>query len=325
MMQVQTVETANGTKRIPGAQRSRFKELMRQYRAHKYLLLMLIPGLAYYALFHYGPIYGVQLAFKNYRIVDGIWGSPWVGLKHFIYMFNGSPDFMNILANTIIISTYRLIFEFPMPILLALILNEIRFVRFKKISQTILYLPHFLSWVIMAGVLTTMLSPSIGIVNYVLGWFGVDPIYFLGDKAWFRPTLIATNIWKEVGWDSILYMAAIVTVDTEQYEAAIIDGAKRWQQIVYITIPSIMHVIAIVFLLTVGQIMDAGFDQIFNLYNPRVYEVSDIIDTYVYRIGLVSMRYDFATAVGLFKNVVGLILILATNYAVKKMGQEGLY
>lgn len=305
--------------------KQRFLEKKRQYIRNKYLLLMLLPVLLWYAIFHYAPLYGIQLAFKDFRVMEGIWGSPWVGMKHFLFMFTASPDFPIIMKNTIIISLLHIIFGFPAPIILALIFNEIRSLVFKRVAQTISYLPHFLSWVIMGGLVIMILSPSTGIVNYIIQWFGFDPIFFLADKDWFRPTLVISAIWKEIGWGSIIYLAALASIDTGLYEAAKIDGAGRWKQTLHITLPSIMNVIAILFILRMGGILNGGFDQILNLYNPAVYEVSDIIDTYVYRIGVSKLNYSFATAVGLFKNLIALALVLLTNYLIKKSGQEGLY
>lgn len=298
--------------------------LRKRYASHKYLLLMLLPAMVYYALFHYGPLYGVQLAFKDFKPLEGVWGSPWVGFKHFEYMFTASSDFGTILRNTLTISLLQILFGFPAPIILALLFNELRSLVFKRVTQTISYLPHFLSWVVMGGLVITLLSPNTGVVNYVVQLLGYDPIHFLGDKIWFVVTLVVSAIWKEVGWGTIIFLAALTSIDQEQYEAARIDGAGRWKQTLHITLPGLLPVIAILFILRIGSVMDAGFDQIFNLYNPRVYSVADIIDTYVYRVGLTGGQYGFSTAVGLFKNVVALVLVLGTNYAIKKAGQEGL-
>lgn len=298
---------------------------MRQYRKHYVILLMLVPGLLWYMLFYYGPLYGIQLAFKDFRIIEGISNSPWVGFKHFERMFFASADFWKIMRNTVVISFYQIVFGFPAPIVLALLFNEIRGSLFKRITQSISYLPHFLSWVVLSGLLFTVLSPSGGAVNYVIGLLGIDPIYFLGDKQYFRMTLVISSIWKEVGWGTIIYLAALSSIDTHLYEASVMDGANRWKQTLHITLPSILPVVSIMFLLRIGNILDAGFDQVLNLYNPAVYEVADILDTYVYRVGLTQMQYSFTTAVGLFKNVIGLIMVLGANYMIKKSGQEGLF
>lgn len=294
-----------------------------EYKKSKYLFLMLVPTLVWYVIFHYGPLYGVQLAFKEFSPIRGIWGSPWVGLEHFKFLFFQSPDFLRIFRNTVLISLYNLIFGFPAPIILALLLNEVRFRVFKRVAQSLSYIPHFFSWVVLAGIVTVMLSPSEGPVNYMLKMLGMEPIYFLADSQYFRSTLVATGIWKEIGWGTIIYLAALSGVDPTLYEAAKIDGASRAKQTWYITLPSILPVITIMFILSLGGILNAGFDQIFNLYNPAVYDVADIIDTYVYRAGILGAQFGLTTAVGLFKNIIGITLVLGTNYIVKKLGQEG--
>jgi len=299
------------------------RAIWREYRKSKYLFLMLVPALIWYAVFHYGPLYGILLAFKDFSPMKGIWASPWVGWDHFKFLFFQSPDFMRIFRNTVIISLYHLVFGFPAPVILALLLNEIRFGLFKKIAQSISYIPHFFSWVVLAGIVTVMLSPSEGPVNYILQLFGLEPIYFLADSNYFRSTLVITGIWKEIGWGTIIYLAALAGVDPSLYEAAKMDGANRFRQIWNITLPSILPVITIMFILQLGGILNAGFDQIFNLYNPAVYDVADIIDTYVYRAGILGAQFGLTTAVGLFKNIIGITLVLTTNYIVKKLGQEG--
>lgn len=298
---------------------------MAPIQKNKYLFLLLAPVIIWYTVFAYGPMYGIQLAFKDYFIRDGIWGSPWVGLKHFEYLFTASPDFLKIIKNTLIISFYHIIFGFPAPIILALLFNELRFSFFKKVAQTISYLPHFLSWIVIGGILIALLSPNSGVVNYIIQWLGFDPIYFLGSEKYFRFTLVMSGIWKEIGWGTIIYLAALASIDSQMYEAAVLDGANRWKQTLFITIPSILPVIAILLILRVGSVLDAGFDQVLTLYSPAVYGVADTLDTYVYRIGLQNFQFSLTTAVGLFKNVVGLILVLFANFITKKMGQEGLY
>lgn len=298
---------------------------MAPIQKNKYLFLLLAPVIIWYTVFAYGPMYGIQLAFKDYFIRDGIWGSPWVGFKHFEYLFTASPDFWKIIKNTLIISFYHIIFGFPAPIILALLFNELRFSFFKKVAQTISYLPHFLSWIVIGGILITLLSPNSGVVNYIIQWLGFDPIYFLGSEKYFRFTLVMSGIWKEIGWGTIIYLAALASIDSQMYEAAVLDGANRWKQTLFITIPSILPVIAILLILRVGSVLDAGFDQVLTLYSPAVYGVADTLDTYVYRIGLQNFQFSLTTAVGLFKNVVGLILVLFANFITKKMGQEGLY
>ncbi|MET3847583.1 ABC transporter permease subunit [Paenibacillus sp. OAE614] len=313
----------SAAKTVGKPRESRLAYNWKRYKKNKYLFLLLAPVLLWYGIFHYAPMYGIQLAFKDFYIMKGIWASPWVGFKHFHYMFAMSPDFWNIMRNTLVISFYHIVFGFPAPIILALLFNEIRFSMFKKIAQTISYLPHFLSWIVLGGILIMLLSPNTGVVNDLIKMLGFQPIYFLGDESYFRFTLVVSAIWKEVGWGMIIYLAALAGVDQQLYEAAVIDGANRWKQTLYITIPSILPVISILLILRVGGILDAGFDQILNLYSPAVYGVSDILDTYVYRVGLQNGQYSLTTAVGLFKNVVALVLVLSTNFIVKKMGQEG--
>jgi len=317
---VNIAQNENGTvlKKTP-----KWKHTWKEYKRNKYLFLMLFPILVWYGIFHYGPMYGVQLAFKDFSPVKGIWGSAWVGFEHFKFLFYQSPDFARIFRNTILISLYNIVFGFPAPIILALMLNEVRSKLFKRVAQSISYIPHFFSWVILSGIVIVMLSPSEGPVNYIIKLFGGEPIYFLANTDYFRPTLVITNIWKEIGWGTIIYLAALSGIDPTLYEAATIDGANRWQRIRNITIPSILPVVSIMFILSLGGILNAGFDQIFNLYSPAVYEVADVIDTYVYRAGIQQSQFGLTTAVGLFKNVIGIALVLGTNYVMKRMGQEG--
>lgn len=288
--------------------------------------LFLLPAIACIFIFSYIPMYGVIIAFKNYRFVDGILGSPWVGFENFEKFIKGM-FFSRVLVNTLLISFYRLIFGFPAPIILALLLNEINNRVFKKITQTISYLPHFISWVILSGIIIEMLDPTRGSINYLISLFGLKPIYFLTKPEYFRPIIVITGIWQGIGWGTIIYLAALSGIDTEQIESAYIDGAKRFHVIRWIILPSIMPVISIVFILNLGGILNAGFDQIFNLYNPTVYITGDIIDTYVYRSGLVDMQYSFSTAVGLFKNVVGFLLLITVNMFVRKInnGERALF
>ena len=266
------------------------------------------------------------MALKDFQIAKGIWESPWVGLKYFEKAFK-SRTFMRALGNTVSISFLKILFGFPMPIILALMLNEVRSQLYKKIIQTVSYLPHFLSWVVVAGLLTQLLSPNNGAINYALtNFFGFEkPIFFLGDNAYFRGTLIVSDIWKDVGWGSVLYIATIAGISPELYEAAVVDGANRWQRLWNITIPSLMPTITIMLILRVGGVLDAGFDQVFNLYNSAVYKTGDIIDTFVYRYGLGDMQYSFSTAVGLFKNVIGFVLVIVTNTITNKINGSGIW
>lgn len=294
------------------------------YRKNYVLTLMFIPVIAYYLIFKYAPMYGIVLAFKDYSIRKGILGSPWVGFTVFEELF-ATHTFVRAFRNTVIISLLRWVFGFPMPIILALMLNELKNLHFKKTMQTISYLPHFLSWIILTGLFTQLLSPTNGPINYIISLLGGKPIYFLADNAWFRSTMVITGIWKEIGWGSIVYLATIAGIDTELYEAAECDGATRWQKMFRITLPLMKPTIVILLIMNCGSILEAGFDQIFNFYNSAVYETGDIIDTYVYRRGIGDMEYSISTAVGLFKNVIGFILVTGTNFIAKRLGEGGIW
>ena len=299
---------------------------LRRRRVLRYrgLLILLAPAVLWFLVFEYYPMYGAVVAFKDYRILDGILASPWAGLDHFQKLFD-SARFWAILRNTMMISLYKLIFGFPAPILLALLLNEVQRVVFKRTVQTISYLPHFISWVVIGGIVRDLLSPTHGVINFALGLVGIEPINFLIRPELFRGIVVIGNIWKEVGWGSIIYLAAISGIDPQLYEAAVMDGAGRMRQAASITLPSIMGVVVILLILRVGNIMDAGFEEIFNLYNPVVYSTGDIIDTYVYRVGLEQFDYSYSTAIGLFKNVVGLVLLVGTNLFVRRVSEHGIW
>ncbi|MGO4346101.1 ABC transporter permease [Paenibacillus sp. MCAF9] len=294
------------------------REKIKKYKQYRVLLIMMIPAVVYYILFHYLPMYGVLLAFKDFKITQGIIGSPWAGLHHFEKIMNDTY-FYTVLKNTLIISLSKLVFGFPVPIIFALLLSEISNMKFKRLAQTVSYLPHFISWVVMAGIFFTLFSLD-GPINGIVKLLGGDPMLFLADDRYFRTILVATSIFQGFGWGSIIYFAAISSIDPQLYEAAVLDGAGRFKRMVYISIPMLAPVIAIMLILSMSGILDAGFDQIFNMYNVKVYNVSDIIDTYVYRKGLIEMNYSYATAVGLFKSVVALILIVIVNKIVKWIG-----
>ena len=298
--------------------------LLNNYWKNRYLMILFIPAIIYYLVFHYAPLYGIQIAFKDYIFRKGIWNSPWVGFKNFENLFK-IESFKQVFRNTLIISFYKLIFSFPAPIIFAVLISEIRFSKFKKAVQTISYLPHFVSWVVLGGLFMQILSPSTGPVNTFLGALGIKPIYFLADAKWFRSILVITSLWKGIGWGSIIYLAAITGINPELYEAAIIDGAGRIKKIIHITIPSITPVITIMFIFAVGGIINDDFDQVFNLYNPAVYKVADVISTYIYRVGLIDMKYSFSAAVGLFKNIIAFILIFTTNSITKHINDYGIW
>jgi putative aldouronate transport system permease protein len=269
---------------------------------------MLVPGLAIILVYSYGPMAGIAMAFQNFVPVFGIWKSEWVGFDNFAYVFS-LPDTMKVVWNTIAIAMMKIVAGLIAPIVTALLLNEVRQKWFKRSVQTLVYMPHFLSWIIVGGILINILSPTQGIVNEVLSWFGVEPVYFLGDNRWFRFVLVVSNEWKEFGFATIVYLAALTSIDPSLYEAAVVDGAARWRQTWHITLPGMLPVIVLMATLSLGSVLNAGFDQVFVLYSPQVYETGDIIDTMVYRMGLQQMQYSVATAVGLFKSVVSLLLI----------------
>lgn len=289
------------------------------------LMLLFLPGLLLLIIFKYVPMYGILIAFKDYKMLDGVMASPWVGMEHFKRLFQGH-DFVNVLRNTIVISFLKMLFGFPAPIILAILLNEVKSSKYKRLVQTFSQLPHFFSWVVLGGIITMVFS-SQGPVNELLKIFGMkEGISFFGKTGAFIFLLIFTAVWQSIGWGSIIYLASITGIDETIYEAATIDGAGRWKQIINITVPCLIPTIVTMFILNLGHVMDAGFDQIFNLYNPTVYEVSDILDTYVFR-RLQAMDYSFGTAVGLFKSVVGLILVVTTNWVANKIsdGEQGIW
>lgn len=296
---------------------------LKKYKTNKYLVIIFLPVIVYYIIFKYGPMYGTILAFKQYNFADGILGSPWVGLEHFKTMFSGR-DFISVFCNTLIISSYKLIFGFPAPIILALLFNELRNGVFKKVSQTISYLPYFFSWVVLGGIIVQVLSPSIGPFGYIFDVLKMKPVNFLADPKWFRGTIVLTSIWKSAGWGSVIYLAAISGISSDLYEAAVIDGASRFKRALHITLPSLLPVVTIMLILDSGSIIYDDFDQIFNLYNAAVYEVGDVISTYTYRQGLVGMDYSYGTAVGLFRNLIALALVLITNAIARKTSEYSL-
>ena len=305
---------------------NRFKHTLKECYKYRGLLLLLLPAFIWFAVFKYAPMYGVVVAFKNYKSKYGIVGSPWLDpvFKNFTKLFN-TPNFHQVFMNTLIISLLKIAITFPAPIIFALMLNEVRNQRYKKVIQTITYLPHFISWVVLAGLLRTLLSPVNGVVNDLIVAFGGQKISFLMEKDWFRPIVVMSSLWKNIGWGSIVYLAAITGIDPTVYEAADIDGAGRFRKIFSITVPSILPVITIMFILRMGEIMNGGFDQIVNLYNSFTYSVGDILDTYAYRMGLEKFDYSYSTAITLFKNVIGLGMVLLTNYITKRLGGEGVY
>ncbi|NOU66606.1 ABC transporter permease subunit [Paenibacillus sp. LMG 31461] len=304
--------------------RSKTQLALRYINKKKYLYILLIPAVVYFLIFNYVPMYGIIIAFKDFNFSKGIVGSPWIGFENFRYMF-GLSDFYTVFWNSLYLSFLRLVFGFPFPILLALLLNEMRNRTYQRITQTIIYLPHFISWVVIGGILVNFLSPSWGVVNIFLKQFGFEPVFFLADTNYFRPLVILSSMWKESGWESILYLAAMVGINTELYEAASIDGANRFQRILNVTLPGIKSTIIILLILRLGHIMGNGFEQIFVLQNPLNLSVSEVFETYVYRVGLIGGRFSFGTTVGLFTSVIGLIFLLASNQIAKWMKEDGIW
>ena len=313
------MEASTGQCAIP----HRNNSLIRSISIDKFLYLMLVPGIVYFIIFRYIPMGGIIIAFKDYDIFKGILASPWIGFQNFNEMFH-MYDFWKVLRNTLLISLYKIIYGFPVPIILALLINYLHNRYFKKAIQTILYLPYFISWVVVSGMMLSILSPSYGIAGEISRLFGMKQIYIMASPQLFRSILVFSEIWKEAGWGTIIYLATISTIDQALYEASNIDGANRWQQVWHITIPSLKGVIVLLLILRVGYILDAGFEQILVLQNDIVKDVSEIFDTYVYHIGLQQARYSLTTAVGLFKSVVAAILIFGSDRLSKFIGEEGL-
>ena len=304
--------------------RSRSQRIKDHVRKDWQLYLLLLPTLVWLIVFLYKPMYGLQIAFKDYSIFRGVAASPWIGFEHFETLF-GSEGFMRALRNTIAISFWSLLIGFPVPILLALMFNEILAKKFKSTAQTIVYLPHFISSVIIAGIVITAFSPSAGIVNTIMGWFGLDPVYFLTKPEWFRPIFIGTTIWQEAGFQSIVYLAAIAGVSPTLYESAVVDGASRWQMMWKITVPSILPTIIIMLIIRIGNMLEVSFEMIILLYQPSTYETADVVNTFIYRQGLQNGQYDFAAAAGLFNAVVAFVLVIGANAIAKRYSRTSLW
>lgn len=308
-----------------GGKAEYFRKLFRDVKNQRILFMMLLPGIIYFFIYKYLPMGGLIIAFKNYSLSKGIFGSEWAGLKYFKLIFTQSPDFWNILRNTLVISVSKLIFGFPVPIMLAIMLFEAKNLRFRRLVQSAAYLPHFVSWVIFGGIVSQFLSPTTGIVNQILGLFGVEPIYFLTEETWFRKIIVISDIWKTMGWNSILYLAAISGVDPTLYEAGTLDGCTWWQKTRYITLPCISETMVIMLLLNIGRLLEVGFEQIYVLYNSTVYSVGDVISTYVYRVGIGRSRFSMSTAIGMFQSVVGLVMISTSNFISRKLFDKSIW
>ncbi|MCI8622902.1 MAG: sugar ABC transporter permease [Provencibacterium sp.] len=296
-----------------------------KYLRNEYdLYLMLVPMLLFYLLFAYKPMTGLLIAFKDYSPFKGIWDSKWVGFQYFTEFFTG-PYAWRVIRNTLTISLSTLVFGFPAPILLAVLLNELRARKFQKAVQTISYIPHFISTVVVCSMLTSFLSPTSGVVNAILQFFGREPVYFLSKPEMFVPIYLLMNIWKNTGYGSIVYIAALTSISEDLYEAARVDGAGRWKQFLHITLPGLLPTIVVMLLVQLGGILNVGYEAIILLYNPGVYETADVINSYVYRSGIVEGRYDYATAVGLFNSVVALVLVLIANKVSNRLTETGLW
>ncbi|MEA4888561.1 MAG: ABC transporter permease subunit [Clostridiaceae bacterium] len=278
------------------------------------LYLMVLPGMILVLIYSYVPMGGIIIAFQNFIPAKGLFGDQeWVGWKNFLYMFK-LPNFTSLLFNTLYIAILKIIVNMVFPIFVSLLLNELMSNRLKKVFQTMVYFPYFLSWVIIAGVMIDMLSPSMGLVNKLIGALGGTPVYFLGDPKVFPYTMVVTDLWKSFGFGTVVYLAALTNIDPTLYEAASIDGAGRWKQTLHVTLPGILPIVVLMLTLSLGNILNAGFEQIFNFYSPQVYETGDIIDTFVYRLGIIQARYSLATAVGLCKSLVSFIMISVSYY-----------
>ncbi|MFD2611615.1 ABC transporter permease [Paenibacillus gansuensis] len=299
----------SATDAIPGIFNEPHRSKQRwNFRRNWPLHALLLPGALLLLIFNYAPMLGLVMAFQDYKPWTGFAGSEWVGLQHFRTMFE-FDEVKQVIWNTLWIASFKIIFHLLVPLFFALMLNEVRGMLFKRSIQTLVYLPHFLSWVILGGILIDILSPSGGLVNQVIVFFGGEPVFFLGNGTWFRITLIATDVWKDYGFGAIVFLAAIAGINPELYEAALMDGANRWKQTLSVTLPSVLPIVIVVGTLSLGNILNAGFDQIFNLYNALVISKGDIIDTYVYRAALLQGNFGFGAAVGVFKSVVSLVLI----------------
>lgn len=304
--------------------RGRRKLWVSKLKKDKWLYILLMPGLLYFLIFKYLPMWGVLIAFQNYQPYVGFWNSEWVGFEHFRNFF-ANPDFFRLLRNTLILAVYDLVFFFPAPILMALLLNEVRIAFFKRVVQTMVYVPHFISMVIVASMTYVFLTTSGGIVNEIVMAVTGQRIQFLSDPAWFRPLIILQIMWKETGWGTIIFLAALASVDVEQYEAAVVDGATRLQRLLYITLPAISSTIVILLILRMGSFLDNGFEQIFLMTNSLNRSVADVFDTYVYFVGITQGAFSYSTAIGLFKSLVGIVLVYGSNLLAKRLGQEGIF
>ncbi|MEF3311971.1 sugar ABC transporter permease [Paenibacillus sp. GYB004] len=318
-MTVKTEPLAQGTERA-----SRRNSGWKSIRKNWELYIFVLPTIAYFIVFHYFPMYGLQIAFRDYTPSLGIWNSPWVGLEHLKRFFD-SYYFWTLIKNTIGISLYELIVGFPVPVLLALAINELKNGAFKKWVQTITYAPHFISVVVMAGMIIAFLAPGSGIINLVIKALGGEPIPFLTEPGWFKTVFVMSGVWQNMGWGTIIYLAALAGVDPQQHEAAMMDGATRLQRVWHINLPSIVPTMVILLILNVGSFMSVGFEKVFLLQNPLNLQTSDVISTYVYRSGLVQGQFSFSAAIGLFNSVINFILLLTVNRIARRVNETSLW
>lgn len=307
----------------PEHERTAWERFCKDVVRDKWLYLLLLPGIVFLIIFRYIPIFGNVIAFMDYNPYDAA-QTTWVGLKHFQDLLT-RPQFLQVFGNTLYISILKMVCGFPVPIILALMMNEMKNLKFKKVAQTLLYLPNFISWVVLSGLIMNMLDPDTGLVTSIINSISGEQVQVLTDTRYFVPMLVVTDIYKGAGWGTIIYFAALSGVDPQLYEAAEIDGARKWKQLLHITLPSITPTIVVMLILSCNNIVNAGFDQIFMLYSALVFSVADIIDTYVYRIGIKNADYSFSTAAGLFKSVIALVMILIVNTVAKKTGNEGIW
>jgi len=305
----------------PKTKWKRFKESVKR---DKFLLLLVVPGIIYYIIFMYSPMVGLVISFENYSPFRGLFAGPWVGFKWFAQFFH-SPFCGRLIKNTILINVFSLFWGFPAPIIFALLLNEVRNIKFKKVAQTISYLPHFISTVVIVGILFSLLSPDTGIINYAIKAFGGESVNFMASAKWFRTIFISSGIWQEIGWGCIIYLAAIAGINPELYEAARVDGANKIQQIWSITIPCILPTIILMLIMSLGSMFSVGYEKIILMYNTSTYETADVINTYVYRRGIVNSEYSFGTAVGLFQSAINFILVVIVNKVSRKLSEISLW
>jgi putative aldouronate transport system permease protein len=308
---------------IKSTSTSQLKIKLQRIWKFRWQFAMILPGFILVFLFNYMPMVGIQVAFRDYNIFTGIWTSPWIGFDNFYFLTDS--EFWRVFANTIMITTLKFVFGFPAPIILALLLNEVRNQTFKRWVQTLTYMPHFVSWIVVAYIVEALLSQSTGLVNEILALLGFEKYYFMGSEEWFRPIIVITSVWKEVGFNAIIFLAAIAGLNPQLYEAAVVDGANKWKQAVHVTIPGIMPTICIMLILSIPNLLNAGFDQIYPLQNPINLPVSEVVDTYVVKTGLNQGYYGPATAIGLMTSIVQLMLVIGANQLSKKYSETRLF